>query len=157
MIDYMKIARIATARFKWLPPESKEDMVGHILVGFSVYLKKPNPIMIEQMFTVIARRWAIDWWDKNKKHFRTWRIVPYSLMGADGVETDDFENLIKRLRPRDKELLRLYYRDGMTLDEIGRSYNLTREGIRVAIFKAIQKIRRRLGHDEVQGGSNPVD
>lgn len=31
MIDYLSIAKIATARFEWLSTHHKEDMVGHIL------------------------------------------------------------------------------------------------------------------------------
>lgn len=124
---------------------------------FAEYLNKPGCILSPKMFSVIARRGAIDWWDGNRKHFRSFKRLSRSLVGERNIKTDDFENLIQRLRNRDKEFLRLYFRDGIFLEEIGKLYRMTREGVRVAIEKAIERIRRLDGYYAILGAGDSHD
>ena len=49
--------------------------------------------------------------------------------------------ITKVLRPREKEMLYLYYAEEMTLEDIGKIYKLTRNRVRQIIARAVLKLR----------------
>jgi len=62
----------------------------------------------------------------------------------DNVRTDllfDFINN-SELTTREKVMMISYYYDGLTLAKLGEKYNLTKEGVRLVIKKALKRMRR---------------
>jgi RNA polymerase sigma factor (sigma-70 family) len=47
----------------------------------------------------------------------------------------------KRLSPRQYECLRLYYQEDLTLDEIGKTLNITKQAVSLSVKKGIEIIR----------------
>ncbi len=58
---------------------------------------------------------------------------------------ETINNLLDTLKKREKEVIRMRFGldggDGMTLEQIGKEYNITRERIRQIEKKAIKKLR----------------
>ena len=75
------------------------------------------------------------------------KIWPYNLtyemfVGIKHVDISVFTQIIKEeLREKEADVIFSYYRDGMTLDEIGEKYSLTRERIRQIKAAAVRKLR----------------
>ena len=76
-------------------------------------------------------------------------LAPDTGLSAESV-TLDIERALRHLRPREAEILRLYYGLGrehpQTLDVIGQRVGLTRERVRQIKEKALQKLRRKYCH-----------
>ena len=62
--------------------------------------------------------------------------------------SDTIERLLGTLKPRDAEIIRMYYGIGKshkyTLDEIGAHFNLTRERVRQIKNKAMQQLKKNI-------------
>lgn len=153
MIDYIAIAKRATGRFGWMSREQKEDMVGHIFLGFARYLAKRDAVDDPKMFTVIARRSAIDWWDKNKNYIN--RIGKSDCMdeyviGDEDIKVSDFDNLIATLTPRKQEILRLYYRYNYNHYEIAKKFGITFQAVQQNHQRALLELRSLHGYEQIQ-------
>ncbi len=75
--------------------------------------------------------------------------APDTGLSAESV-TLDIERALRRLTPREDEIVRLYYGLGrvraLTLDEIGQRFGLTRERVRQIKEQALCKLRRKYRH-----------
>ena len=62
--------------------------------------------------------------------------------------TDEVGRALQHLQPRERHVLTLYYgighEEGMTLEEIGRGMNLTRERVRQIKEKALSRLRHSI-------------
>jgi RNA polymerase sigma factor (sigma-70 family) len=71
-------------------------------------------------------------------------VSPFEA-AASAMAKDDLAQLLDFLNPREREILSLRYGLGgdtpLTLDEVGRQYNVTRERIRQIEAKALTKLR----------------
>lgn len=80
--------------------------------------------------------------DKNSKN-------PLDLL-IEKETTEDLKDIIKNLlttsnlSEKQKEYIKLYYFDGLTLDKIGKQFNITREAVRQNLSKALNSIREYL-------------
>jgi RNA polymerase primary sigma factor len=82
------------------------------------------------------------------------RFVPLTQDGTDAAmlaksRTDDLEQALAALAPRDAKVLRLYFGlddgNGHTLEEIGRMMGVTRERIRQLRDRALRQLREEHG------------
>ncbi len=68
----------------------------------------------------------------------------------------DIERALSRLRPREAEIVRLYFgisrERPLTLDEVGQRFQLTRERVRQIKDKALQKLRETHRSADLQSG-----
>jgi len=75
--------------------------------------------------------------------------APDTWLLAESV-TLDLERALRRLTPRESEIVRLYYGLGreraQTLEEIGQRFGLSCEGVRQIKKKALCKLRRKYRH-----------
>ena len=92
---------------------------------------------------------------RNKlAHLEISSVYPFNLIEeiwSEIEEKDPFEKhmysleaineVLKDLTDRERRCLEMMYRDKMTLDEIGKEFNVTRERIRQVIAKAIRKLK----------------
>ncbi|MFN3597505.1 MAG: RNA polymerase sigma factor RpoD/SigA [Rubricoccaceae bacterium] len=66
----------------------------------------------------------------------------------------DIERALSTLHPREAEITRLYFGIGreqpLTLEEIGQTFNLTRERVRQIKEKALRKLRQKHRREELQ-------
>lgn len=75
------------------------------------------------------------------------KIWPYNLtyemfIGIKHINIPVFTQIIKEeLKEKESDVIFCYYRDGMTLDEIGEKYSVTRERVRQIKAAAIRKLR----------------
>ncbi len=73
-------------------------------------------------------------------------LAPDTGLSAESVRLD-IEQALGRLRPREAEIVRLYFGLGrvraLTLEEIGQRYGLTRERVRQIKEQALCKLRRK--------------
>lgn len=60
---------------------------------------------------------------------------------ADVMVWDWFSTVIRRLTPRERRIMSLYFGVGLTLEEIGKKLTLTRERVRQIKDKACRRIR----------------
>ena len=76
-----------------------------------------------------------------------------ALVGASIKE--DIERALGTLSPREAEITRLYFgigqEQGMTLEEIGQEFDLTRERVRQIKEKALRKLRQKGRRQELRG------
>lgn len=76
---------------------------------------------------------------------------PYNLIDTIWCEKKDIyvtndmyagiEKAIGTLSPREQKCIYMYFKDEMTLEDIGKTYNVTRERARQVVSKAIRKLR----------------
>lgn len=137
MIDYLKIADRATIDFNWLSRADQEDMMGYILLHIVRYWSIHGED--RRMFEIIAHRRARVWWRLNKKHILS---KPFAILEGDKVlefqELDEFETIIGVLGDQDQNIIRLYYKDDLTMQQIADKFGLTYQAIS-------RKIKRILG------------
>ena len=75
------------------------------------------------------------------------KIWPYNLTyeifsEIKHIDISVFTQIIKEeLKEKEADVIFCYYRDGMTLDDIGEKYSLSRERIRQIKAKAVRKLR----------------
>ena len=75
------------------------------------------------------------------------KIWPYNLtyemfVGIKHIDISVFTQIIKEeLREKEADVIFCYYRDGMTLDEIGERYSVSRERVRQIKAAAVRKLR----------------
>lgn len=75
------------------------------------------------------------------------KIWPYNLtyemfVGIKYIDVSVFTRIIKEeLKEKEADVIFCYYRDGMTLDEIGEKYSVTRERVRQIKAAAVRKLR----------------
>ena len=75
------------------------------------------------------------------------KIWPYNLtyemfVGIKHIDIPVFTQIIKEeLKEKEADVIFCYYRDGMTLDDIGEKYGLTRERVRQIKAKGVRKLR----------------
>jgi RNA polymerase primary sigma factor len=66
----------------------------------------------------------------------------------------DIERALSMLHPREAEITRLYFGIGrehpLTLEEIGKRFDLTRERVRQIKEKALRKLRQRHRREDLQ-------
>lgn len=70
------------------------------------------------------------------------------------ITSEDFEEKIRsyqRLTEREKEMLLLYYKVGMTYEQIARAFDLTRERVRQIVIGSIKKLYSPLGREYLFG------
>ncbi len=76
-------------------------------------------------------------------------LAPDTGLSAESV-THDIERALRRLTPREAEIVRLYFGIGrehpQTLDAIGQRFGLTRERVRQIREGALRKLRRKDHH-----------
>jgi DNA-binding CsgD family transcriptional regulator len=82
----------------------------------------------------------------NARNFEYPKNLIYDVLGEEIELPDDYIAtveyvLLTALSERQRKMLPMYYRDGKTLQEIGKCYCLTRERVRQIIEKSIQKLR----------------
>lgn len=64
------------------------------------------------------------------------------------ITSEDFEEKIRnyqRLTEREKEMLFLYYKNGMTYEQVAKQFGVTRERVRQIVVKSIRKLRSTSG------------
>lgn len=75
-------------------------------------------------------------------------------LGNDYIER--VEKALEELPPREKNILKMRYRDGYTLAEIGKEYDLSRERIRQLANKATRKLGRKNIKDYLLGRTDSI-
>ena len=71
---------------------------------------------------------------------------PYNLLATvlpeyEGITRSDLEVWLGHLSERERDVVLKKYREGMTLEDIGKEYNVTRERIRQVLAKAEAKLQ----------------
>ncbi|MDP3902137.1 MAG: sigma-70 family RNA polymerase sigma factor, partial [bacterium] len=74
------------------------------------------------------------------------KILPADQETARGILSDQFEDILSDLAPKEQKILKMRFGlgDGIvhTLEEVGKEFNVTRERIRQIEAKALDKIRQ---------------
>ncbi|HBB56481.1 TPA: RNA polymerase sigma factor RpoD [Patescibacteria group bacterium] len=74
------------------------------------------------------------------------KILPADQETARGILSDQFEDILSDLTPKEQKILKMRFGlgDGIvhTLEEVGKEFNVTRERIRQIEAKALDKIRQ---------------
>jgi RNA polymerase primary sigma factor len=74
--------------------------------------------------------------------------------------SEDLNRIVDSLDPREAEILRLRFglggRDPLTLDEVGKKFNITRERIRQLQDLALRQVRRKIHERNRQRSSDEV-
>lgn len=79
---------------------------------------------------------------------------PYEQLSADN-QNSDLHDMINSLDKREAEIIKLRFglegRDELTLEEVGKKFNVTRERIRQLEYLALNKMRRAMAkHDAIR-------
>lgn len=66
--------------------------------------------------------------------------------GFDDVDNaDEWEYLMLRVRPTDQKILRMYYRDGLTQQEIADKMGVSKSNISMRHNAILERLRRKVG------------
>lgn len=74
--------------------------------------------------------------------YNLWMDV-FAEMPEEPIEQDQVDGIfaaLDTLTPREKEGILCYYRDGMTLEQCGRKFGITRERFRQVVAKGVRKL-----------------
>lgn len=140
-----------------LREDLKQELRMHL---FSLYKKRifdSNINNIDNYVFIALKRKAINVLKSEKRNQHESLNLKIDISGneylnileshnEDNQNIDLFENIIAymshNLNDEEQNLINLYFFMNMTFDEIGKSFNVSRETIRRRINKAIAKIRR---------------
>ena len=113
---------------------------GHIFIFIREDTVNPKDLVTKEDHSSIVRA------AKEKVRREKCKNYPLNLIEALGLATDIPEDFLadvieRRLTPRENEVIKHLYQEGLTLDETGKIYDVTRERIRQIKYKALRKIR----------------
>ena len=85
--------------------------------------------------------------EKERKEVLKESVYPYNIfeeLELEYIDPDiiaDFNVILVRLTPREEEFIKLFYKDNLTLEKIGKEHNITRERVRQITAKALRRIK----------------
>lgn len=87
-------------------------------------------------------------------------VSPYEGL-RDRDRDSDLHDIVNSLEPREAEIIRLRFgldgKDELTLEEVGKKFNVTRERIRQLEYLAINKMRRAITKNEAQRSVEEIE
>lgn len=81
--------------------------------------------------------------DGNPWDVTCWRSPDPAKDAEDAEGCDLLAGMLRTLPARDAQVIRLYWLDDLTLDEVGRKLGITRERVRQIADRGLQKLRHR--------------
>ena len=85
--------------------------------------------------------------EKERKEVLKESVYPYNIfeeLELEYIDPDiiaDFNVILVRLTPREEEFIKLFYKDNLTLEKIGKEHNITRERVRQITAKGLRRIK----------------
>lgn len=139
-----------------MSPEDTEDVAAEVLLkivsdDFKVLRQFRGNASFATYLTVVARRIAVVELARRqqvKDSIRRGDVVaagvelddaPAALKGMESLE--EVDKLLRRLSGRDREIVRLYYLEGRTYEEISTSVNMPVNTIGAVLSRARKKLR----------------
>jgi RNA polymerase primary sigma factor len=87
-------------------------------------------------------------------------VSPYDNVRENNLKSD-LDRMINSLDQREADILRMRFgldgQDELTLEEVGRKFNVTRERVRQLQYLAIQKIRKLMARNEAQRSLEEIE
>jgi RNA polymerase sigma-70 factor, ECF subfamily len=105
-----------------------------------------EPAEVKPYLFRIATNLLHDRWRKGED--TTWSEPPEIGFERDLDTQIDVRDLMRRLKPRERQLLWLAYVEGMTHSEIAKATGLRSMSVRILLFRARQKAAELLGRKE---------
>lgn len=154
---YHVINYTAYLRSVRLGPEDVEDIAAEILLqlveeNFKILRQFRGESSLATYLTIVARRLCVRELVRRKKRQEALArgdvVVPPSEVEDDpaaqkGLERlEEVEYLLKHLKGREREIVRLYYLEGRTYEEISIETNVPVNTIGVVLSRAREKLRR---------------
>ena len=154
---YHVINYTAYLRSVRLGPEDVEDIAAEILLqlvedNFKILRQFRGESSLATYLTVVARRLCVRELVRRKKRQEALArgdvVVPPDETEGDpaaqkGLERlEEVEYLLKHLKGREREIVRLYYLEGRTYEEISIETNVPVNTIGVVLTRAREKLRR---------------
>ncbi|HEY2911620.1 MAG TPA: sigma-70 family RNA polymerase sigma factor, partial [Gemmataceae bacterium] len=153
---YHVISYTAHLRSVRIGPEDKEDIAAEVLLklidnDFRVLREFRGHASLATYLTVIARRIAVREFirrQKVKEAMRRGEVrnaepepddAPAAVKGIERLE--EVEKLIRRLSGREREIVRLYYLEGRTYEEISTATDVPVNTIGTVLSRARKKLR----------------
>ncbi|HXD84854.1 MAG TPA: sigma-70 family RNA polymerase sigma factor [Urbifossiella sp.] len=153
---YHVISYTAHLRSVRIGPEDKEDIAAEVLLklidnDFRVLREFRGHASLATYLTVIARRIAVREFirrQKVKEAIRRGEVrnaepepddAPAAIKGIERLE--EVEKLLRRLSGREREIVRLYYFEGRTYEEISTATDVPVNTIGTVLSRARKKLR----------------
>ncbi len=153
---YHVIHHTAHLRSTPLGPEDVEDLAAEVLLqivarDYAVLREFRGASSLATYLTVIARRICVQ---ELAKRGAAREVQPPADKGMDDVEADDpsaaaglesleeVEKLLAKLPGKEREVVRLYYIEGRTYEEISTELNLPINSIGPILSRARKKLRK---------------
>jgi RNA polymerase sigma factor (sigma-70 family) len=151
---------LACARFR-VPPEDAEALLHDVFLAFLI---SDVPLRDPRAWFVAAMSNAARAYRRRSARSDAFSELPQSFMDSGSTDPDDLERellvreILRRLRSRDREVLRLRFFEELTVPEIGeRLRTTTRYAERLVAF-ALTRVRdayRRLHSPHSRSGRDP--
>ena len=153
---YHVIGYTAHLRSVRVSPEDKEDVAAEVLLkivenGFQVLREFRGQASLATYLTVIARRIAIRELARRQKVKESISRGDVRFVEADPEDgpaaaksierLEEVEKLLKRLSGREREIVRLYYFEGRTYEEISIATDVPVNTIGAVLSRARKKLR----------------
>ena len=153
---YHTIGYTAHARSVRVAPEDVEDIAAEVLLqivadNFRVLREFRKESSLATYLTVIARRVAVHELVRRQKVRDAIKRGDSRLAEADPDDTpvaqksieslEEVEKLLRRLRGQDREIVRLYYLEGRTYEEISTELDVPVNTIGAILSRARKKLR----------------
>ena len=151
-------------------PEDVEDIAAEVLLQFvaddyKCLRRFRGKASLATYVTVIARRTCVHELNRRQGVRGEWRgtaaraaaepaDAPAADKGAESLE--EVEKLLRRLSGREREIVRLYYLQGWTYEEISTEVNVPVTSIGTVLHRARKKLRERRDRTSEVKGIHPV-
>jgi RNA polymerase sigma-70 factor, ECF subfamily len=151
-------------------PEDVEDIAAEVLLQFvaddyKCLRRFRGKASLATYVTVIARRTCVHELNRRQGVRGEWRgaaarltaepaDTPAADKGAESLE--EVEKLLRRLSGREREIVRLYYLQGWTYEEISTEVNVPVTSIGTVLHRARKKLRERRERTSEVKGMHPV-
>ncbi len=168
---YHVINYTAYLRSARLSPEDVEDIAAEILLrlvedDFKILRQFRGESSLATYLTVVARRLCVQELVKRQKlreaAARGEQVLPPSLFEDDAAaqksleRLEEVERFLKRLKGREREIVRLYYLEGRTYEEISIETGVPVGAIGVVLSRARKKLREMAKMSGVQPAATPA-
>ena len=160
---YHVIGYTAHLRSTHIGPEDVEDIAAEVLLkivgnDFRVLREFRGHSSLATYLTVVSRRICIQELirrQKNRSGASKWDEVPDTAPAAlKGMESlDEVEQLLKALSGKEREIVRLYYLEGRTYEEISTETDVPVNTIGAVLSRARKKLRESAQATEAKAPS----
>ena len=127
------------------PSDAKDAVQDTFLSAFKNFNTLINDASFKSWITKILKNKCVAILNRNKRIIEPLEDYPSSYGNTDDVDNDlSFDNMLKSLNDKEREIFKLKFKDGFTIKQISKLLNLNENTIKTILNRGKNKLRKKI-------------